>query len=292
MVRGELIRADARHVLIDQNNILATRVEFEAGSTIRGELQSRGDRIRLEDVQALYLRPNDIRRLAPILNLAPTEQPKLLQALEAEDMLTSWADLMGGIVVNRPSAMATNGSKPYQCALIERCGLAVPRTLVTTDPDEVDRFRRECGTLVYKSISGVRSIVSRLTPEHFSRLGDIANCPTQFQEFVEGTDFRVHVVDKQVLTCRIVSTADDYRYASRAGIDVLIEEADLPDDVAQACITVTQELGLRVSGVDLRLRPDGRWCCFEVNPSPAFGYFQRACGLDISGAIARLLLSA
>jgi len=47
-----------------------------------------------------------------------------------------------------------------------------------------------------------------------------------------------------------------------------------------------------VAGVDLRCTPDGRWYCFEVNPSPGFTYFQQKTDQAIDEAIARLLMSA
>jgi D-alanine-D-alanine ligase-like ATP-grasp enzyme len=46
---------------------------------------------------------------------------------------------------------------------------------------------------------------------------------------------------------------------------------------------------LAVAGIDLRQNVDGDWYCFEVNPSPAFTYYQEATDQPISRAIARLL---
>jgi D-alanine-D-alanine ligase-like ATP-grasp enzyme len=46
---------------------------------------------------------------------------------------------------------------------------------------------------------------------------------------------------------------------------------------------------LHVAGIDLRRTPDGEWYCFEVNPSPAFLYYETATGLPIAAAIARIL---
>ena len=65
--------------------------------------------------------------------------------------------------------MASNNSKPYQALLIQALGFAVPETLVTTDPDAVLAFWQRHGTVVYKSNSGIRSIVSRLTDAAHSR---------------------------------------------------------------------------------------------------------------------------
>jgi hypothetical protein len=48
-------------------------------------------------------------------------------------------------------------------------------------------------------------------------------------------------------------------------------------------------MGLLVSGVDLRRTADECWCCFEVNPSPGFTYYEGHTGQPIAGAIAALL---
>jgi glutathione synthase/RimK-type ligase-like ATP-grasp enzyme len=49
-------------------------------------------------------------------------------------------------------------------------------------------------------------------------------------------------------------------------------------------------MDLVLAGIDLRLTPDGRWFCFEVNPSPAFNYYQSATGQPIAAALTRLLM--
>ena len=47
-------------------------------------------------------------------------------------------------------------------------------------------------------MSGVRSIVSRLKHADRGRLQDIRWCPTQFQQYIPGRDFRVHTVADEV----------------------------------------------------------------------------------------------
>ena len=55
------------------------------------------------------------------------------------------------------------------------------------------------------------------------------------------------------------------------------------------CQALAASLHLLVAGVDLRQTLDDRWYCFEVNPSPAFTYFQEATHQAMDEAIARLL---
>ena len=64
---------------------------------------------------------------------------------------------------------------------------------------------------------------------------------------------------------------------------------DPGDELAERCIALAAALGLEVAGLDLKLAPDGRIVCLEVNPSPVFSYYQLHTGQPIADAIARLL---
>jgi glutathione synthase/RimK-type ligase-like ATP-grasp enzyme len=176
--------------------------------------------------------------------------------------------------------------------LIGSFGFDVPETLITTDAAAVEAFLAQQGSIIYKSISGVRSIVARFSEADLSRLGDVAWCPTQFQEFVEGRDYRVHVIGDDVFACEVISDADDYRYASRSGMSVEIRRAVLPADIVSRCRALGAGLRLPVAGIDLRRTPGERWYCFEVNPSPGFSYYEHATGQPIALSVARLLLQA
>src|SRR5207237_382332 len=191
---------------------------------------------------------------------------------------------------NRPSSSASNNSKPYQAKLIEAFGFAVPDSLITTDADAVLAFRSHHRDVIYKSISGVRSIVARFTDGDKSRLADVMWCPTQFQEYVTGTDYRVHVIGDEVFACEVISEADDYRYASHSGMPVEIRRASLDSEVDRQCRMLAAGLGLSIAGIDLRRAPSGCWYCFEVNPSPGFSYYEHATGQPLALSVARLLM--
>ena len=67
---------------------------------------------------------------------------------------------------------------------------------------------------------------------------------------------------------------------------------ELPDAVAARSRRLASALGLPVAGIDLRVTPAGEWYCFEVNPSPAFSYYESATGQPIAAAVAGLLTAA
>jgi glutathione synthase/RimK-type ligase-like ATP-grasp enzyme len=117
----------------------------------------------------------------------------------------------------------------------------------------------------------------------------VKNCPTQFQEVVEGVDIRVHTVGERIFATEMRSTASDYRYAARSGAGLTAREIEIPPEVAASCVRLAKACGLSVAGIDLRETPDGRYYCFEANPSPGFIFYERATGQPISEAVARLL---
>jgi glutathione synthase/RimK-type ligase-like ATP-grasp enzyme len=98
----------------------------------------------------------------------------------------------------------------------------------------------------------------------------------------------VHVVGDDVFVCELVSEADDYRYVERQGSAVTRRQVDLPADCLERCRALALMLDLPVAGIDLRRTAEGEWFCFEVNPSPAFSWFDSPDG-RIARQVAALL---
>lgn len=290
-VREVLREMAAVVAFLDQRLVLETQVEITVSDVVEGRLRVRDDEIDLREVRAVYLRPYESLRMPAVQRTTPGSV-EVGHALSVEDVLTSWLDVTPAYVVNRPTAMASNTSKPFQAALIQEHGFAIPATLLTTDTQAVADFVAEHGQVIYKSVSSTRSIVRRLDPNDSDRLGDVTWCPTQFQQYLAGQDFRVHIVGEEVFACAIDSAADDYRYAARDDKAANLRPAELPEDVAGKCRKVAAALNLPVAGIDLRRTSDDTWYCFEVNPAPGFSYFQGATGQPIDRAIARLLVAA
>jgi RimK-like ATP-grasp domain len=288
VVRDALKRMGCRVMLLDQRDVLDTEVDFVVGSSVEGRLRAGQNTIKLNEVKAVYPRPYDLSDLPAIASSGPGSEA-WQHALAVQDILNSWTEITPALVVNRPAVAEANGSKPYQSLWIESLGFRIPETLITTDPDVAVEFWKQHERVIYKSLSGVRSIVSRVTDEHIARSADVASCPTQFQHYVPGIDYRVHLVGDEVFACRILSDADDYRLSNSR---VEMQSCELPEEINALCRSLVMSMDLLVAGVDLRCTPDGDWYCFEVNPSPGFTYFQGRTGQPIADAVARLLGSA
>lgn len=274
-VRAALDSAGRRLFLLDPREVLETEIELVVGKEISGKLVVRDREIALSELSALYVRPADPARI-PAVERAGRDSPAHRHAIGVHEALRVFSELCEVTVLNRMSKMASNSSKPFQARLIEESGFATPETLLTTDPDAAREFYERHRDVVYKSVSGVRSIVASLRPEGLGRLTLVQNCPTQFQRRVPGVDHRVHVIGDEVFTTRIESPAIDYRYAGRSGHAApQMSVVQLPEAVETRCRALARALELPVCGIDLRLTPEEQWCCFEVNPSPAFTFYEQ-----------------
>ncbi len=293
LVAAELARLGAPFRWFDQRRALSTTLRIDVSETgVRGTLEDGEGSLELESIGGVYVRTMD-DRLLPEVEREPAESPARQRCRALHDLLMAWLEVTPAVVVNRGRAQASNASKPYQAQLIAAAGFRIPETLITSDPAAVLEFRAHHARIVYKSMSGVRSVVKVFTDLDAQRLDRIHWCPVQFQELVDGFDVRVHTIGGSVFAARVTSWATDYRYGERSGAPpAAVEPYRIDDSLADRCLRLTRDLGLELAGIDLRITPDGEAVCFEVNPSPAFSYYEQQTGLPIAAAIARHLTAA
>jgi len=294
LVSERLENLGARYVTFNQREFANCDIDFEIDKTgVTGELRI-GDWVYpLEEFRSVYSRLMDVRSLPELSTEAPDSELRR-NCRSFHDALTRWMEISPGQIINRCTPMGSNASKPYQTQLIREHGFLIPETLITSDPQLVrDFYDQHHGRVIYKSISATRSIVQTLTERDFDRLERIRWCPTQFQAFVEGTNVRVHTVGDEVFPTAISTEATDYRYASRqSGSHAELREVELSDDLSEQCLKLAKSLGLVFAGIDLKITPDDEIYCFEVNPCPAFSYYECNAGQPISEGVARCLMAA
>lgn len=245
-------------------------------------------KLELDELTGVFIRYLGPEGRLPLSNIEPKTVPAMYH--EYDTGLMVLLEDLPCTVVNRLGGGLSNNSKAYQALLVRQCGLRSPPTLVTNHPKAAHRFYRDYqGEVIYKSLSGIRSIVRRLEPEQLARLPLLRHGPAQFQAFIPGENVRVHTVGDQVFATRIHSEAVDYRYAHREGHSVVMEPMNLPRAIAKSCLRLSSLLNLSLAGIDLKETPDGDYYCFEVNPSPGFLYYEKYSGQPISKALADLL---
>src|ERR1019366_7154596 len=127
--------------------------------------------------------------------------------------------------------------------------------------------------------------------DDLERLDRVRTCPTQFQEWIPGTDVRVHVMGERLFATEVTTDAVDYRYAGRDGHERTMRAVELPRVIARRCRDTAAALGMVSAGIDLRRTPDGEYYCFEANPTPGFTFYQQYTGQRIGDALVDLLLT-
>jgi ribosomal protein S6-L-glutamate ligase RimK-like protein len=289
MVSAALAQLRAPFICLHQRDVAHFSIDWTSDSQgVRGLLRLGDDEVDLATVSGVYLRLMDDTKLPEIAGL-DVESSVRLHARGFHEALFRWSEVSPARVINRADPQGSNCSKPYQAQLIAAHGFRTPPTLITNDPNEVLAFRREHGWIIYKSISAVRSIVKTFEDVDIERLERIRWCPVQFQAAIGGSNIRVHVIGDRVFPTQIQSTHIDYRYAKRQGGETRLTAIELPKRVAARCIALTRALGLEFSGIDLMRTKAREYYCFEVNPQPAFSYFEYNTGQKIADAVAHRL---
>lgn len=285
MAVAAALRLDIEHVVVNQRESYRYDLWLDVGADVVGALAIDGVDYPLGQIDGVYLRPMEPELLPEVSTDPKSERAELIRTFH--QIMATWLEVADCRVVNRIGAMASNTSKPYQQQLIAACGLETPPTIVSSDPRQVRRFAGDYGPLIYKSISSVRSIVQS-PPEDDDMTGVVA-LPTQFQQRIAGTDVRVHVVGDSVIVTEIATEATDYRYARRTDTTVSLEPAEIPDRLERLCRRLATRLDLPFCGIDFIRTPDGRYVCLEVNPAPAYSYYEEATSQPIASELVRFL---
>lgn len=263
-------------------------VDYDAFDPAASAMGNGDIRLQLADCAGLYLRTMEPERVP---EWAASSDNRATQAMFLQLWRLLDDEAVPLCVLNAPHVQMSNNSKPYQALAIRAHGLDIPETCISSDETTVLDFIDRHDAVIYKSISGTRSIVKRVDTQALEALPKIRFCPVQFQECISGVNVRVHVVGQQAFATRIHSDAVDYRYATQEGKSACLEACELPYDVVQRCIGLAHSLHLPFAGIDLMLADDGRTVCFEVNPSPGYSYYEQHTGQRISHALADYLAS-
>lgn len=208
--------------------------------------------------------------------------------------------------LNHPQANRLARLKLVQLAIAADEGLTVPDTRVTAEPDEIrSLYRAWDGRMIAKLVGGQVTaptveeqdvvFTTLLEPGDLRDDDALAACPAIYQRLVEKAfELRVTVVGDDVFACRIDSqdvpdATIDWRRVGVSGVG--LHPHDLDADVGRRCIALTRRLGLRYSGIDLIVTPEGTHVFLELNAAGAWAWVQNATGLPIAAAMADELVA-
>jgi hypothetical protein len=286
----ELRNLGASTFWLNERQILETEIKLSVGSQVEGWISTPNQIIDLNSITSVYLHCYDSNYLTQVMKI-DYNNLTWQHLLAVQDTLLCWAEITPALVLNRPEAIASNNSQPYQWEKILEVGFEIPDTLITTNPTAVEAFRENHTVIIYRSLHNSFNHTSYLRNQYNKNLNQILYCPSQFQQYIPGTSYRVHVVDSEIFACKVFSATNEYLYSQQNQKYFQVRPYYLPQDIADKCRILPAILNLTVAEINLRQSSDGEWYCLKVNPSPDFTYYPRTIKQSISAAIAQLLIN-
>lgn len=198
--------------------------------------------------------------------------------------------------VNEPVAADLAAVKPWQLTVAREFGLAIPRTLVTSDAAAARAFLAREPRAVWKTLHsepGLWQPTRRVGARERRALSGIGRVPVVLQEHIPGVDERVTVVGNRVFPVEIDARKSRDPDDCRVDVDGCeIRPCSIPAPLARRLLAMTRRLGLAFAAFDLRRRPGGGHVFLEVNPAGQWLGFELRSGQPITTALAGLLTSS
>jgi hypothetical protein len=187
--------------------------------------------------------------------------------------------------------------KPYQLWMAKQVGLSVPRTLITSLPEEAKAFyhhlRQQGADCIYKRIGTARGFdfgTRRFDEYALERVDSLRFAPVILQERIAGgVNLRVVVAGSNIFPAEWRSDDED-------PVDIRDDECasmwptDLPDRFRTPLLRLHQELGLVFGVYDLKYSDRGELYFLEVNPSGQWLDLEYQAGHPVCETWARVLV--
>lgn len=216
-----------------------------------------------------------------------------LHGVPGEDgLMQSVLELLGKPFTGSDSrASAICIDKHFTKIILKDAGIAVPKGLIVPkNAHPSDRHaawelaKIELGMpLVIKpndqgSTVGL-TILGEESEDSFNKAVDLAleySAKALVEEFIEGRELTVGILDREALPIVEITTADgfyDYHHKYTPGMSFHACPADLPSEIASGiqadALKAFEVIGCRgYARIDFRLRPDGSYSCLEINTLP------------------------
>jgi ATP-grasp ribosomal peptide maturase len=279
---------------------LTLDAEFHKGSW-QGYLRTAHHEVDLANVRSVWVRTPSSFQMPEGMSAAEREFAKREAKLGVGGVLLALPDVLW---VNRPDLAATAVYRPVQWAAAARCGLRVPRTLVSNDPAAVSRFAQvsEPG-VVLKPLS-----TNLIYEDDTYKMGWTRKLSAEDVVDLRGIDVTAHLLQDwapKCWECRVVVVGEDiFAVAIHAGspnsyVDwrsdypaLSYAVTELPEQITVGLRAVMAELGLVYGAFDLavgRAGDEDVVSFLEINPGGQYGFLEVATGVPITDSLIRLL---
>jgi glutathione synthase/RimK-type ligase-like ATP-grasp enzyme len=267
----------------------------DGGPPLGGTIRTAGGSFRLDEIRSAWLHRDVFELMGieplgdPLASFARRESEAALRGLMAAlPPDTAW--------VNEPRTLFWASSKVSQLALATAEGLRVPRTLVTNDPDQALAFHEACGgRVVSKAFHGQIDrgpgevgfvYTHRVAAGDLERLGLLRAAPCIFQEeIVREAELRITVVGDRLFPVELRRQAAEVDWRRPQPGD-RHAPAELPSQIARACLGLMARCHLDFAGIDMLRTPQGEHVFLEANPHADWLWIEGSTGLPITETLA------
>lgn len=249
--------------------------------------------IDFDDVRSIWWRKPDKYLLPTSLS----HQEREFAKIEIDSVLSGlWAST-DAYWVSHPDNIRLANLKVTQLKRAIEVGFDVPRTLITTHPDEAREFYESCkGQMIFKVISDPFLAMDKIDHTNFgedltvqatyttlitnleiAHINSVKTVPCLFQEYIpKQAELRVTIIGDDIFAAEITPKTDkhavvDWRHPDA---DVVYKKILLPPEVVERCFALVRSYGLNFSALDLILTPDGQYVFIENNPNGQFIFIE------------------
>lgn len=147
--------------------------------------------------------------------------------------------------------------------------ILVPDSMLSNHIPDLNRFIKKYVKVINKGNSNEKTTIQEISISNISKK---ITSPIFLQEYIIGTEIRVHLVDNLYVAEEIQTFALDYRLSQ----ENKYQRHYLPKNVEMFCIELARKENLIFSGIDFRLI-DNNYYFLEINSQPDYrGYDKRA----------------
>jgi ATP-grasp ribosomal peptide maturase len=264
-----------------------------------GTLDNRaGALLDLERVRSVYYRRPTRFRLPAGMSAAD----EVFAAVEARHGLGGLLASLDVLWVNDPIKMAVAEYKPLQLTFAARCGLAVPRTLLSNVASDVAEFAKTIdGPIVCKPLSSLvftedgqqmtKQYTTIIDPDTVDVAAFGATAHLVQEYIAKAYEARVTVAGNIALGVKITSTSEAGKTDWRSDYDSLsYQPIEVPVHVQRGIQRFLHRLGLTYGAFDFAITPAGQWVMLECNPAGQWLWLEAQTGVPIAAALAELLM--
>ncbi|WP_406115208.1 ATP-grasp ribosomal peptide maturase [Kitasatospora purpeofusca] len=246
----------------------------------RGTVCGQHQDMSVSEIRSVYYRRPSDHRLPDALDKSHHEWSRAEAIAGFGGVLAS----LECVWVNHPHTNRRAALKPLALAEAIRAGLAVPRTLITNEPEQARNFVRRlpCGLAAYKPLGSTmppqtgddRTVLwtNRVTADEITTA--VSLTAHQFQEWIDKAyEVRLTVVGDELFAAEIHAGSKASRVDFRTDYDSLTYRVCVvPEGIADGVRSLMAAFGLRYAALDFLVDKDGAWFFVDLNPNGRFGF--------------------